>query len=995
MPGNPKRRKRPDSTKQAQNGVKKSKMAGGVPRVRKSDISRDYDSGSASEQEESFKAELYSDSEDERLGNVGEEGIDLSELMDIDETPVTRPDSNRPTAEHSQMLRTLRKGLGLDYAAQRAKAREDAKSIAPARPENAFSVSAEGASKVDLSDLMSSPGFSKETKKGLEKLSRSERRLHAEGTKESKARLERSVQYEDTKQLLSEWLPTVQTMRQADSVLFPLPEQIPKREKPSTSGSTASFTPQTELEKTIFGILEESGVTEAKLQQAEDLATKRLSDEEIRARHQQLARLRSLFFYQEQKNKRQAKIKSKKYRKLLKKAKEKNEPTLAELEELDPEAYAAELEKMDRARAEERIGIKHAHLGKWAKHALRSKDPHTMQAVRDHLEHGRRLKKKMETDRDGSDEDSSDDSDVSSLHDSDLENSDAPSDDDQDAGEPGDIVDINGNIISSKPKTKKNQEDDEEAGGVFAMKFMQRASAKRQADHDELMTQMDHEMYQRKRALKAQRKQAKDDFDGEGLKADSDSDDETPKSRRASKDMESEDEIAPAQPAPVTVRGRRSVASTATQVSASALAGQSRYDSDEDQSSSMVMDHVNQGFTASVKGRLSVSQSSSRSAAPSHATHVESGDDSYASDDSESPDGSHVFKPNSRAVDVSTAKASKSTPKATSSKAAKSTASQSKASASLTASKQSKGSSSGSKRSTNDLDEDEVLIGSISAGGGMKSTLEAETSDNEESVIDISRPSGKSNTVDNDSDNPWMVVEEDDEGLVIPGTVSLAKAAQGAKGKPSKSKPKKTEDRVAVDLEQVARKLKAEEAKQDAVFNLSAASATSKAQRELIERAFAGDHLTEAEIAAEKMQAVEEANEVEEQYKTLTLPGWGEWAGTHVKPSALRQRLVKEMEVKKQARSEEIMASRRDAKLKHAIVSDKQHGKQFAMYQARSVPAEFKDNAALYEASLRQPMGKEWNVRDSHAKLVKPKFVAIPGLVIEPIQKKREGIQRK
>lgn len=52
----------------------------------------------------------------------------------------------------------------------------------------------------------------------------------------------------------------------------------------------------------------------------EDLELNKLSVEEVRARNQELARMKSLLFYQEQKNKRINKIKSKKYHKIHKKA---------------------------------------------------------------------------------------------------------------------------------------------------------------------------------------------------------------------------------------------------------------------------------------------------------------------------------------------------------------------------------------------------------------------------------------------------------------------------------------------------------------------------------------------------------------------------------------------------------------------------------------------------------------------------------------------------
>lgn len=52
----------------------------------------------------------------------------------------------------------------------------------------------------------------------------------------------------------------------------------------------------------------------------EDLELNKVSVEEVRARNQELARMKSLLFYQEQKNRRINKIKSKKYHKIHKKA---------------------------------------------------------------------------------------------------------------------------------------------------------------------------------------------------------------------------------------------------------------------------------------------------------------------------------------------------------------------------------------------------------------------------------------------------------------------------------------------------------------------------------------------------------------------------------------------------------------------------------------------------------------------------------------------------
>ena len=56
--------------------------------------------------------------------------------------------------------------------------------------------------------------------------------------------------------------------------------------------------------------------------ESRDLALNKLSVDEVRARNQELAKMKSLMFYQEQKNKRINKIKSKKFHKIHKKAEE-------------------------------------------------------------------------------------------------------------------------------------------------------------------------------------------------------------------------------------------------------------------------------------------------------------------------------------------------------------------------------------------------------------------------------------------------------------------------------------------------------------------------------------------------------------------------------------------------------------------------------------------------------------------------------------------------
>ena len=120
--------------------------------------------------------------------------------------------------------------------------------------------------------------------------------------------------------------------REKTSITFD--EAEPGKYKLTSNRLASSFQPTTEMEKEIdvvgvnsfgsFQILESSDMKEKGVQDKEnrDLAVNKLSVEEVKARNQELARMKSLMFYQEQKNKRINKIKSKKYHKINKKAEE-------------------------------------------------------------------------------------------------------------------------------------------------------------------------------------------------------------------------------------------------------------------------------------------------------------------------------------------------------------------------------------------------------------------------------------------------------------------------------------------------------------------------------------------------------------------------------------------------------------------------------------------------------------------------------------------------
>jgi len=130
-------------------------------------------------------------------------------------------------------------------------------------------------------------------------------------------------------------------------------------------------------------------------QEMEELQAREMSKEEYLQRQGQLAKLRALMYYQEKKFRRQAKIKSKKYRKLLRKSKERQKLTLEELKEIDPEAAKEEIMKLEYKRAEERMRRRHKNMSKWAHFALKNRDPRFKESIQEHLQRGQELLKKI------------------------------------------------------------------------------------------------------------------------------------------------------------------------------------------------------------------------------------------------------------------------------------------------------------------------------------------------------------------------------------------------------------------------------------------------------------------------------------------------------------------------------------------------------------------------------------------------------------------------
>lgn len=188
-------------------------------------------------------------------------------------------------------------------------------------------------------------------------------------------RLDRAAAYEKSKETLARWTDTVKHNRRAEHLIFPL--QDPEATSVAANNyllQSNHAKPSSELETTIQSILAESGFVEAngkddedKVREFEELETNTMTLEEIKARRNQLRSARELLFREEARAKRIKKIKSRSYRKVHRKQREKEERLTREaLAEAGIDPSEDEREARDRRRAIERMGDKHRG-SKWAK----------------------------------------------------------------------------------------------------------------------------------------------------------------------------------------------------------------------------------------------------------------------------------------------------------------------------------------------------------------------------------------------------------------------------------------------------------------------------------------------------------------------------------------------------------------------------------------------------------------------------------------------------
>ncbi|KAJ6000583.1 hypothetical protein N7481_000992 [Penicillium waksmanii] len=314
-------------------------------------------------------------------------------------------------------------------------------------------------------------------------------KLDAPLAKRQQDKIDRAAAYEKSKETLDRWLDTVKANRRAEHLVFPLPnpdgEQVHRMDVAK---------PTTDLESTIQNILAESGLADGKsaedqFQNFEELQSRSLPIEEIRARQAELRKRRDLLFREEVRSKRIKKIKSKAYRRVHRKEREKLEQQERQaLLESGVDMDEAEREQNERKRAEARMGSKHRE-SKWAKSLKETGrtawDEDARNGAADLALREEELRKRIEGKS------------VSRGDDAYLESSSSESDDEDPWAE--DAEEIRKNKLEQKLAALEAEGPEGEDKGphskLFAMKFMQNAEAAQKEANDAELRQLNRDLH--------------------------------------------------------------------------------------------------------------------------------------------------------------------------------------------------------------------------------------------------------------------------------------------------------------------------------------------------------------------------------------------------------------------------------------------------------------------------------------------------------------------
>jgi U3 small nucleolar RNA-associated protein 14 len=196
--------------------------------------------------------------------------------------------------------------------------------------------------------------------KTLLKTQRIKKRLEKPLEKVHAEKIQRAVGYEKTKTQLNRWDAIVAKNAMADQLVFPLHEAGADLEM-GTPKTLEHFRFKSDLMKTMEALMP------AKEPDDDKPSEFALTLDEMKEKAKELAKIRMRESYKMAKGRRQNKIKSKKFHRLMKRDKVKQQlKDFDQLQKTDPDAALRKLEQIERQRALERTSLRHKNTGSWA-----------------------------------------------------------------------------------------------------------------------------------------------------------------------------------------------------------------------------------------------------------------------------------------------------------------------------------------------------------------------------------------------------------------------------------------------------------------------------------------------------------------------------------------------------------------------------------------------------------------------------------------------------
>ncbi|KYM96134.1 U3 small nucleolar RNA-associated protein 14 like protein A [Cyphomyrmex costatus] len=222
-------------------------------------------------------------------------------------------------------------------------------------------------------------------------------------------RIKRAVGYEKVKEELQKWDSVVTRNRIAEQLSFPLKRVAPVKD--SHTSKIPKFLSGFSTKSDLMKKFEELDSTLLYPDDKEELKDNKykMTLEEVTLKRKEAAKLRAQQSYKEVKAHRQRKIKSKKFHRIQRKDKIKQQlKDFEKLKDSNPEEALAKLEQLDKTRAEERMSLRHKNTGQWARNKqIKAKyNKETRQILTEQLAISKELTQKVRrTDSDESEED--------------------------------------------------------------------------------------------------------------------------------------------------------------------------------------------------------------------------------------------------------------------------------------------------------------------------------------------------------------------------------------------------------------------------------------------------------------------------------------------------------------------------------------------------------------------------------------------------------------